>query len=100
MTTSLRVAHGRQGRVAQRVWAGTLANPAAPRTTFGILDVMSIVTTGRDVVAETHAFNETLAATLSSVPRPYEADDVAALRKAPRGLPPVSLRDEAQERRV
>jgi acetyl esterase len=61
---------------------------------------MSIVTTGRDVVAETHAFNETLAATLSSVPRPYEADDVAALRKAPRGLPPVSLRDEAQERRV
>jgi acetyl esterase len=61
---------------------------------------MSIVTTGRDVATETHAFNENLAATLSSLPRPYEADDVAALRNGPRGFPPATLLDEAKERTV
>lgn len=61
---------------------------------------MSIVTTGLDVATETRAFNENLAATLASTPRVYEVDDVATLRKEPRGFPPPTLLDEAVERTV
>ncbi|MBO0830290.1 MAG: alpha/beta hydrolase, partial [Streptosporangiales bacterium] len=61
---------------------------------------MSIVTSGRDVAAETRAFNENLASTLASTPKVYEVDDAAALRKGSRGFPAPTLLEEAEERTV
>lgn len=61
---------------------------------------MSIVTTGQDVAAETRAYNENLAATLTSVPPVYEVDDPAALRNDSRGFPSPTLLEQAAERTV
>lgn len=61
---------------------------------------MSIVTTGHDVAAETRAFNDDLAATLASVPKPYELDDAEVLRRTPQGFPTPRLLDRAEERTV
>lgn len=61
---------------------------------------MSIVTTGRDVAAETRAFNDNLAAVQAANQKVYEVDDAATSRKAASGFPAPTLLDEAEERRV
>lgn len=61
---------------------------------------MSIVTSGRDVAAETRAFNDNLASTSASTPKVYEVDDAAASRNGASGFPAPTLLDEAEERTV
>lgn len=61
---------------------------------------MSIVTSGRDVAAETRAFNDNLAATNASTPKVYEVDDAAKSRNGASAMPAPTLLDEAEERTV